>query len=252
MLLAIDIGNSLTKFGIFESASLIDKFSIPTETDYSVNELLFDRLRYVRERFFSIHTIIASSVVPEVDNTFRKALKELLDVTPVFVDHSFDFGFRINYKPVTSLGIDRLINAAAAASKYSLPAIACSFGTATTVDAVGSDAVFLGGSISPGLKTLAEALNLKTSKLPLVSVEKPECVFGKTTEDSIKSGVFFGHIGTVEGILQRMFAALGETPKVVATGGFAAVIAANSKMIDVVDENLTLDGLRLLADRRRG
>ncbi len=250
MLLAIDIGNSSTKFGIFESASLIDKFVIPTVRDYTVDELLFDRLRYVHERFFSIHTVAITSVVPEVNETFSKASQELLKVTPVFIDHSFDFGVTINYEPVTAAGTDRLVNISAAAAKYGAPVVVCSFGTATTIDAVNKEGVYLGGIIAPGMKMLAEALHLKTSKLPLVSIEEPGAVIGNSTEASIKSGVFYGYIGLVEGLLERFKTELGGVVQVIATGGFAVLLSNNSSLIDIVDENLTLEGVRLLLERR--
>ena len=250
MLLAIDIGNSSIKFGVFESDSLVDKFLIQTKRDYTADELLFDRLLYVNERFFAIDTVVVSSVVPELDNSIRQACKEMLKVTPVFVDHTFDFGFKINYEPVTALGTDRLINASAASEKYGKPVIVCSFGTATTIDAVNAASEYLGGAIAPGMNTLAQALHLKTSKLPQVAIEKPESVIGNTTVDSIRSGVFYGYLGLVEGIVRRMFDELGDTPKVVATGGFARVIAENCNFIDTVEENLMLDGLRILFKKR--
>ena len=131
------------------------------------------------------------------------------------------------------------------------PVIVCSFGTATTNDVVNADGEYLGGTIAPGMNTLAEALHLKTSKLPQVAIEKPESVIGKTTVDSIRSGVFFGYIGLVEGIIRRMFDELGETPKVIATGGFARTVSDNCNLINTVDENLMLDGLRILFERQR-
>lgn len=249
MLLAIDIGNSSTKFGIFESRSLIDKFVIPTLRDYTVDELLFDRLRYINDRFFSIDTAFVSSVVPEMNETLSAACRELLKVTPQFVDHSFDLGIKVCYEPPSAAGSDRLVCAASAAEKYGPPVIVCSFGTATTIDLVNDRSEYLGGTISPGMKTLAEALHLKTSKLPLVSVSKPETVVAATTEDSIRSGVFYGYVGLVEGIIERMIEEIGDRPRVVATGGFAATVAENSTLIDVVDENLILDGLAMLAER---
>ena len=251
MLLAIDIGNSSIKFGVFDGASLVDKFLIQTKRDYTVEELLFDRLQYVDDRFFRIDSVSVSSVVPELDDTIRQACKKMLKVTPVFIDHTFDFGLKINYEPVTTVGTDRLINASTAVEKYGRPVIVCSFGTATTIDAVDAGSEYLGGTIAPGMTTLAEALHLKTSKLPHVAIEKPESVFGNTTVDSIRSGVFFGYVGLVEGIIRRMFDELGDNPKVVATGGFARLMSENTDLINTVDENLMLDGLRILSERRQ-
>ena len=118
MLLAIDIGNSSIKFGVFEASSLVDKFLIQTKRDYTVQELLFDRLRYVEDRFFRIDAVIVSSVVPELNETICGACKEMLKVTPVFVDNTFDLGLKIRYEPAEDVGSDRLINASAAAEKY--------------------------------------------------------------------------------------------------------------------------------------
>ena len=248
MLLAIDIGNSSTKFGVFESSSLIDKFAIPTSRDLSVDDLLFDRLKYVNERFFSIDSAIVCSVVPELNDTFREASQKLLSVTPNFVDHSYDFGLEINYQPVTSVGIDRLVNASSAAGKYGSPVMVCSFGTATTIDFVDPANVYQGGVIAPGMKLLADALHTNTSQLPQVPIEPLESVIGKTTEASIKAGVFYGYIGLVDHIIERMVSEVGSRPKVVSTGGFAPMIAGHSSMVDIVDENLTLEGLKGLME----
>ncbi|MEO7675023.1 MAG: type III pantothenate kinase [Pyrinomonadaceae bacterium] len=251
MLLAIDIGNSSIKFGIFDGDSLVDKFLIQTKRDYTVDELFFDRLRYIEDRFFTIDSVCVSSVVPELDDIVSQACRKMLRVTPVFVDPTFDFGIAINYEPVASAGTDRLINASAAVVKYGKPVIICSFGTATTIDTVNANGEYLGGAIAPGMNTLAAALHLKTSKLPHVAIEKPESVIGSTTVASIRSGVFFGYIGLVEGIIRRTFDELRVVPKVIATGGFSGTIAENSTMINVVDENLMLDGLRMLFEKHR-
>lgn len=252
-LLAIDIGNSSTKFGIFESSSLLDKFSIPTRKDYAMDELMFDRLLRVGERFVKYEAALIASVVPELNGTLGDALVKQLNVTPRFIDHTFDFGIGIDYHPPESAGVDRLVNASAAAAKYGCPVVACSFGTATTFDVVSGEMHYIGGAIAPGMRTLAEALHIKTSKLPNVAVvEEPAAAIGQTTEDSIKSGVFHGYVGMVEGVLERIFEELGDEAKVVGTGGFAKTVAGKSSMIDLVDEDLTLDGVRMLAERQPG
>lgn len=247
MLLAIDIGNSSTKFGIFGSDTLIDKFSIPTARDYTVSELLFDRLRYVNERFYQIDAVIVASVVPEMNQPVSDACVQMLKVTPSFVDASFELGIDITYEPPEAAGIDRLVNASAAVAKYSSPVVVCSLGTATTIDVVDRSNRFLGGTISPGMRTLAESLHSKASKLPLVTIEKPQQVVGRSTESSIKSGVFYGYIGLVEGILERTFTEIEERPKVIATGGFARLVSENTTLINTVDETLLLEGLFALS-----
>ncbi|MBK9155963.1 MAG: type III pantothenate kinase [Chloracidobacterium sp.] len=249
MLLAIDIGNSSIKFGIFEADKLVDRFSIPTVREYSVEELQFDRLRVQRERFFNIDSIIVGSVVPELDPTISEALIRQLKVTPIFVDHSFDFGLAVEYAPLSDLGIDRLVNASAAFREYAAPLIVCSFGTATTIDAVTAEGKFLGGAIAPGMKLMAESLKRGTAKLPLASLDPPVSLFGNSTEGSIRSGVFYGYIGSVEGIVRRFSAAIEGRPKVVGTGGFGRLVHDHAEILDVFDEELTLNGLRQLASR---
>ncbi len=249
MLLAIDIGNSSIKFGIFESDSLVEKLLIPTRRDHAVHELLFDTLRYIKQHHSRIDRVAVASVVTELDGAVRQACDEALTISPIFLDHTFDLGIQIKYEPVAAVGADRLVNAAAAAQKYGVPVIVCSFGTATTIDVVNSVGEYLGGTIAPGMNTLAEALHLKTSKLPHVAIDKPASVIGNTTVDSIRSGIFYGYISLVEGIINRMFAEIDEQPKVVATGGFANLIAENCDLINTVDENLVLDGILMLAER---
>lgn len=266
MLLAIDIGNSLIKFGLFDGAELADKFSIATKRDYLSDELRFDRLQFADGRILKVETVIVATVVPELIDVVREASQTQFKVTPTFVDHGADFGLSINYDPPTSVGIDRLINAFAAITKYAKPVIVCSFGTATVIDAVSKDGEFLGGIIAPGMKTMAEALHQRAAQLPAVEIEMPDALIGNTTAAAIQSGVVNGHIAMVEGLLARFIE--DQNPKskvqrkrspglepgtldlghrVIATGGFANMIAAEVKTIDTVDESLTLDGLRLLA-----
>lgn len=250
MLLAVDIGNSSIKFGVFEAEHLVDKFSVPTIREYAVEELQFDRLKHARDRFLNIDTVLICSVVPELDATLSEALAEQLMVTPIFVDHTFDLGMTVDYDPPSDAGIDRLVNASAAGARLDPPFLVCSFGTATTIDAVGPGGRFLGGAIAPGMKLMAGSLKSGTSRLPLVSVGNPTSVLGNTTEGSIRSGVFYGYIGLVEGLIRRSSAAIGGDPKVIGTGGFGHVILQNSDVLDDFDEDLTLKGLQRLASRR--
>lgn len=247
MLLAIDIGNSSTKFGIFDGESLLHKFSIQTKRDYTADELLFDRLKVHEKDFIQvdIDTCVVASVVPELNDVISEVCKGLFKIAPRYVDAAWDFGFSIDYDPPSAVGADRLVNCFAAASKYGTPVIACSFGTATTIDVVSDESTYVGGIIAPGIATSAKALRLATSKLPDVSITAPDAVIGKTTEASIRSGIVNGHVAMIEGLLRR----IGSKGKVVATGGFARMIASQTTSIDVVDENLTLEGLRLLALR---
>lgn len=243
MLLAVDLGNSSAKFGVFENENLISKFSTATARDLSAGEFYSQISTHLN---YEISAVIISSVVPELEGIFREMSVKISGAEPVFVNHTFDFGLQIKYFPFESLGADRIVAAFAAVEKYSVPAIVCDFGTATTIDAVNSKREYLGGVIAPGISTFSEALFQKTSRLPKVEIEKPEAVIGSSTAGSIQSGIYFGYSGLVEGILRRMIVELGERPKIVATGGFAALAAGEVNLIEVFDDDLILDGLRML------
>ena len=249
MLLAVDIGNSLIKFGVFDGEELIDKFSIATRRDYSADELHFDRLQFSNGKFLKIDSTIVSTVVPELVGAVREASQTQFKVTPVFVDHNADFGITNNYDPPTSVGIDRMVNASAAVEKYGKPVIVCSFGTATVIDAVNEKGEFLGGVIAPGAKMMAASLHENTAQLPSLQIEMPERLIGTTTLAAMLSGVVNGQIAMADGLIKRVASELGSKPRVIATGGFARLIGGSIKTVSVIDENLTLDGLRLLAQK---
>lgn len=243
MLLAVDIGNSAIKFGVFDAQRLTLKFSTPTNSELQSAELI--------EKIggSSISKAIVCSVVPGVNEHVGGLLRKAFDINVRFVTNEMDFGLDIIYEPLAAAGTDRLVNAFSAAEKYGFPVIACSFGTATTIDVVDKDRVLLGGLIAPGMKMMAKALHLNTAQLPEVKIDSPNSVINHTTETSIQAGVFYSQIGLVESSIARIKKEIGDNPKVIATGGFASMIAENTDVIDVVDENLLLDGLRILAER---
>lgn len=246
MLLAVDIGNSSIKFGVFDGDDLISKISIPTRLDATAFELrhaLGDNLAH------PFTAAIICSVVPEADDLLTEFLEREIKIEPVLVRNDFDFGLKINYEPLASAGTDRLVNSFAAAEKYGVPCIVCSFGTATTIDVVTADRVFLGGVIAPGMGLMAKALHLNTSKLPDVAIEKPATVIQNTTVGSIQSGIVYGYVGLVGELISRIKNETGDDSKVIATGGFASMIAENTALIDILNENLLLDGLRILHDK---
>jgi type III pantothenate kinase len=246
MLLAIDIGNSSIKFGGFAHEKLVSKFTIPTVRQYSaekINSLIAGKLNR------SIRAVVISSVVPQINDAFRNFSEKYLETKPVFVNSNFDSGLKIRYDPPENLGVDRFVAAFAATEKYGVPCVICDFGTATTIDAVNSHSEFIGGTITPGISTLADALNKKTAKLPRVEIKKPASVFGNSTVSSIQSGIFYGYIGLTEGILRRMIDELGEKPRIIATGGFSGLIAENCELIEIVDENLVLEGLQMIYEK---
>ncbi len=243
MLLAVDIGNTNIKFGVYDHDSLILKAFIPTIKDLSADALA---KVIIPKLTGPVSAAIVSSVVPELNDPMLGFLTSTYSIKPIFVKNDMDLGLNINYFPLTDAGSDRLINTFSAVQKYGAPCIVCSFGTALTIDVVDSKYTLVGGLIAPGMKTLAAALKLTTSRLPEVSIEKPSKVLQDNTIGSIRSGIVYGYFGLVEELLLRVKKEIGDNPKVVATGGFAALIAENTTHIDVVDENLLLDGLQKL------
>jgi type III pantothenate kinase len=244
MLLAIDIGNTSTKFGIFENKTLINRISFSTVRTQTAEDIRS------QTPVKSFQGIIISTVVPELKNAYREFAEKFFDLKPIFVDNTFDFGLEIKYYPPENVGVDRIVAAYAAAEKYGKPCVVCDFGTATTIDAVNSKSEYLGGTISPGIQTFSEALFSKTSQLPKVEIEKPSSVFGNTTVKSIQAGIYFGYIGLVDKIIVQMIEELCESAKIVATGGYAELIAEGSGKIETVDENLMLEGLCSIYEKR--
>ncbi len=246
MLLAVDIGNTNIKFGVFDGELLAFKLSILT-----IRELSSDGLTKVVAPKLShpISSAIVSSVVPEIDAAMRGFVLAQYGVEPIFVENDMDFGLKINYEPLADAGSDRLVNTFSAVGKYGAPCITCSFGTAFTIDVVDVEHTLIGGLIAPGMNTLAAALKITTSKLPEIKIEKPQTIIQNTTIGSIQSGIVYGYFGLVDALLTRVKNEIGNDPKVIATGGFAALVAENTSQIDIVDENLLLYGLQMLHKR---
>jgi type III pantothenate kinase len=252
MLLAIDIGNTNTALGVYDGKNLIANWRMAT-----VQSRTYDEIGILARQLFSlsvinykkISAVIVSSVVPPLNLAFQKMSGKYFGREAIIVDSTYDFGLKIKYNPPSSAGIDRLVAASAASYKYGKPCITCDFGTATTIDAVNSQGEYLGGTITPGMNVLADALFEKTSKLPKVEIKKVETVIGNSTTNSIQAGIYFGYAGLVDGIIRQMIEELGEKPKVIATGGLAALITKSSELIETIDETLMLEGLRLVYEK---
>ena len=249
MLLAIDIGNSAIKFGVFDGEHLRFKLAIPTDRDCTPDDL---EQAVAGSLEFPFESAIACSVVPQVEQAVLEFVTRRLQVELLLLDNTFDFGLAIKYETVSTLGTDRLVNAFAAVARYGTPLIVCSLGTATTIDVVNDTREYLGGVIAPGIPAMAEALPMKAINLPLVDITKPASVIGTTTVDSIRSGIYYGYASLLDGLIRRIASEFGTllAPKVIATGGFANLIVPECESIDITDENLLLDGLRLLSDKR--
>jgi type III pantothenate kinase len=245
MVLAVDIGNSAIKFGLFEAGTLTSKFSIPTERDATADAIKIavgDRLDS------SLDAAVVCSVVPELESQLRIFLRDVTDSEATFVHNAFDFGLKITYEPIESLGTDRLVNAFAAVENYGAPCIVCSLGTATTIDVVSADREFLGGVIAPGMDAMAEALHLKAPRLPRVDVRRSHRLIGNTTAGSVGSGIYNGYVAMVEGLIMRLRSE-SAVSRVVGTGGNSELLSAAFTGMMTVDPDLLLIGLRTLAQR---
>ncbi len=248
MLLAIDIGNTQLVLGIFKGDQLVHSWRVVTRRNQTFDEyaVLFRNL-FELEGISSedIEGMVISSVVPPLNKTFESLAKQYFSLDPLFIEATRQNLVPIpTYKPPADVGADRIVNAMAAFDLTGGPSIVVDFGTATTFDAISGKGEYLGGVIAPGISISAEALFSRASKLPRIEIRKPSKVIGDSTVGSMQSGLYFGYVGLVEGILGKMKGELGEA-QVLATGGLASLVAAATDAIDRVEEDLTLFGLRL-------
>lgn len=257
MLLVIDVGNTNIVFGLFEGKELTTDWRIATDKDRTSDEygLLFDQIFRVNQIDISkIDDVIISSVVPTLMHTLPAASMRYFKLDPIVIGPGVKTGMNIRYDNPKEVGADRIVNAVAAYEKYGGPTIIVDFGTANTFCFVNKDGDYMGGVITPGIKISAEALFLRTAKLPKVELVKPEKIIGKNTVNSIQSGLVYGYIGMVDFIIEKMMKEMDvdeKEVKVVATGGFSTLIASESKYIKIIDKMLTLDGLRIIYERNK-
>jgi len=251
MLLAIDAGNTNITLGLFRGQELIAQWRLLTErertaADYEVDVgSLFDRAGIDRK---AVKGIAIASVVPQLDRALRQVAASF-SVEPLFVDHTTDTGLKLLYHPPSDLGVDRIVDGVAAMNKYGTPCIVVDFGTATTFNAISKNNEFLGGAISPGLFTCAEALFQRAAKLPRVEFVRPRTAIASSTVEAMQSGLYYGYVGLVDGMIEQMIVERGAVSRIIATGGLAPLIAEASQYIDAIDETLTLDGLRIVYER---
>ena len=255
MLLCIDIGNTNITFGLYEGARLGPRWRIRTIHEKMPDEygILMDQLfRHRGNRPDQVTGVALASVVPPLTRTFEQACRDYLDQAPLVVDAGVRTGVRVRYEnPRDDVGADRVVNAAAVRVLYGLPACVVDFGTGTTFDAVSAEGDYLGGAIAPGIGIAARALFERTAKLPRVELARPPAAIGRNTVHSIQSGLLFGYVGLVEGMVARFKAELGPETRVVATGGLAEIIASETDVIEVVDPWLTLHGLQIIYELNR-
>ena len=254
MLLVIDVGNTNTVLGLYDGEELVHDWRIRTVIDHTVDEygmLILNLYKNSRISSKAIKDIIISCVVPPMLNILEPLCLKYFDTLPLIVGPGVRTGMPIFYDNPKEVGADRIVNAVAAYEKYRHDLIIVDFGTATTFDYISPKGEYMGGCIAPGIMISSEALFERASKLPRVELTRPHDVITKDTVSGMQAGIMFGYAGLVDGIVRRMKAETATEPIVVATGGLAKLIASEAKQIDVVDEMLTLEGLRIIYLRNR-
>lgn len=255
LLLALDVGNTHITVGVFQGSKLLRTWRLRSDAHATSDELglkLLGLLRIASRQTDRVDGVIIASVVPALDVPLDQACRQYLHVKPMMVIPGLDLGIRNRYKKPEEVGADRLVNAAAARARFKGPVIVIDFGTATTLDCLNARGDYLGGAICPGMELAGEWLASHTAKLPKVTFEAaPRKALGQTTKESLQSGLFWGYISLVEGLLQRLTREMGSRTTVVATGGLSNLLGPHIKACSHVLPHLTLEGLRLIWERNK-
>ncbi len=252
MLLAVDIGNTNTVVGIFNGERLVSHFRVTSSSNLTVDEAglfiisLFNH--HAETSIDKIKTVAICSVVPRLTDVYEKMASKYFQVNPFTISSRVKLPFKIDYHDPTEVGADRLANAAAGFARLQEAFIVVDLGTAVTFDVVSKKGDYMGGVITPGPQTAGINLARKAARLFEVRNEKPEHIIGKTTAEALKSGLFYGTIGMIDNILEKIFQSLGHNVIVIATGGEADLFAVESRYISEVIPTLTLDGIRIIAE----
>jgi type III pantothenate kinase len=252
MMLVIDAGNTNIVFAVREGDSWIGTWRIATDDQRTSDEYavwlhtLFQIAGIKRER---IQRAVIGTVVPAALYHLRRLCRDYFDVEPLIARARLDWGFNIKVDNPDEVGADRLLNALAAHQRYGGPLVVIDFGTATTFDVVDADGAYLGGIIAPGINLSIEALHTAAARLPRIGIGRPQAVIGKSTVPAMQSGIYWGYVGMIEGLVVRIRAEYSGHLKVIATGGLAPLLAEGTMVIEKIDPDLTLDGLYMLALR---
>lgn len=252
MILTIDVGNTNTVLGVFEDGKLKKDWYISTDKDKTFDEygiLINNLFAYEKLDIGDVAAIAISSVVPPVVSSLKKAAQNFFNIDPLIVGPGIKTGINIKIDNPREVGADRIVNAVAAFEKFGgKPLIIVDFGTATTIDAISGDGEYLGGAIAPGVDISTEALFRNAAKLPRVELVKPESAIGKNTIMAMQSGIIYGFVGQVEGLIKHFKKEIGEETYVIATGGFVNLIAPETIMINKTEPYLTLEGLLYIVE----
>jgi type III pantothenate kinase len=254
MLLTIDIGNTNLTLGLYEGDTLGAHWRLATDHNRMPDEYglqFLGLLQNAGKTINDIKGISLASVVPPLTGRVIQACREYLKQEPLVVDAGVKTGIKIRYEDPKAVGADRVCDAVAVMKHYGGPACVVDFGTATTFNAITKDGEYLGGAITAGINLAAEALYTRAAKLPRIDLQVPPSVIGRNTVHAMQSGLLFGYVSMVEGMVNRFRSELGDDMKVVATGGLAEVVAKETKVIDVIAPWLTLEGLRLIWELNR-
>ena len=247
--LVIDAGNTNIVLGLFEGEELLSSWRLATARERTSDEYGILAQQLIGD--VPLEGAMIASVVPPINGVISSMVQKFFRVEPLFVEPGIKTGIAIHVDNPLEVGADRIVNCVAAYETYGGPAIIVDFGTATTFDVVTADAKYVGGVIAPGLTISAEALFARAARLPRVDIKRPPNVIGTNTVVNMQSGIFFGYLGLVDGILGRMREEVEGLKTIVATGGLAPLLAAESEHIEHVDETLTLRGLKIIYDRNR-
>ena len=254
MLLAVDVGNTNLTIGLFDGNRRLADWRLKTDLEQTVDgwaALFHNLLSLENLRMSDVSGFVFSSVVPQLDASISAMAGRYLQLEPFQVTASTQTGLGIRVDKPEEVGADRIVNSVAAAERYGCPCIAVDFGTAITFDAISPNREYLGGIICPGIQVSSQALVRRTARLPQIDLRRPSSVIGKNTVGSLQSGFYYGMLGMVDAILDRMLDVLGRETAVVATGGQASILSPASQFVQTVDDGLTLEGLRHIWDLNR-